>query len=212
MHPVPLEPFRGVDRREHQVVLVEVRRPRQVGARHRRVDHQLGDEAVKRRGLARRGDQLIEVLEAERAVGIATSDQRSEGPAEPLGANARARLARGLTQGGDHLVGGWAGVGRQHAARLAPSGEPISVGGDEHVQRPSRGRRTYAVRELEDSEPRDLIAPVVGQAEQRDQILDVRRLQISQPPVLDERDLAACQLQLEHRAVVGGPHQHGLAA
>ena len=53
---------------------------------------------------------------------------------------------------------------------------------------------------------------VVDQAEQRDQVLDVRGLQVAQAAVLDERDLAAGELELEQVAVMRGPHQHGLAA
>src|SRR5581483_5064126 len=49
-------------------------------------------------------------------------------------------------------------------------------------------------------------------SEQRDQVLDVSCLQVTEPAVLDERNLAPSQLQLQLCTVVRGPHENRLLA
>ena len=55
------------------------------------------------------------------------------------------------------------------------------------------------------------VARVLGEAQDREQVLDVRRLEELQPAELDVGDVAPGELQLELGAVVRGPEQHGLA-
>ena len=52
VHGLPLEPLRGVHRAEHEVVLVEMRRSREVGARGRRIERQLGGKVLHASRLA----------------------------------------------------------------------------------------------------------------------------------------------------------------
>ena len=67
-----------------------------------------------------------------------------------------------------------------------------------------------AFEQLEQPEPGQLVAGVVGQAEQADQILHVGGLEEPQPAVLHVGDAAARELELEQVAVVRGPDQHRL--
>jgi hypothetical protein len=53
---------------------------------------------------------------------------------------------------------------------------------------------------------------VVGQPQQRDEVLYVPCLEILQASVLHERDIAAPQLDLQQRRIVVGPVDHGLLA
>ena len=95
VHGLPLEALGRVDRGEHQVILVEMRRTGQVGTRLRRIEHQLADETPQLHArLARRGNELVKVLQAQGAVRIAALDQRRQRFAQPLGAHAGRRLPR----------------------------------------------------------------------------------------------------------------------
>ena len=102
-----------------------------------------------------------------------------------------------VTQRLDHAVGERSRVVREALPGLGPRRELIAVRGHENVHRPPRSGRADALQELEHTEPRDLIARVVGQAEERDQVLDVGRLEVAESAVLDERDLPAGELELE---------------
>ena len=101
------------------------------------------------------------------------------------------------------------GGGRRGEA--GQGGEAVA-GALEGRQRLAGGARTHPGQELQDPERGDLVARVLGPAQEREHVLDVRRLEEAQPAVLDERDAAPGQLDLEHGAVVGGPEQHGLLA
>ena len=82
----------------------------------------------------------------------------------------------------------------------------------QRVEDAPRARRADAVEQLEQAEPAHLIGRVVGQAQQRDEVLDVGRVEVAQAAVLDERDAAARQLELEQVGVVAGAEQDGLRA
>ena len=85
----------------------------------------------------------------------------------------------------------------------------IDTEGDDRAPRP---HRTDALDELEQPEPRELVAGVVGETEEADEILHVRGFEEPQPAVLHVRDAPARQLELEQVAVVRGAHQHRLLA
>ena len=92
---------------------------------------------------------------------------------------------------------------------LRGSAGPIDA---ERDDRPPRPHRPDSFDELEQPEPGELVARVVGETEQADEILDVRGLEEPQPAVLHVRDVPARQLELEQVAVVRGAHQHRLLA
>ena len=75
----------------------------------------------------------------------------------------------------------------------------------------SRVGRTHARQQLQHAECSDAVTRVVGPAQHREQVLDVRRLQELETAVLHERYVAAHELELEHVAVVRVPEQHRLA-
>ncbi len=66
--------------------------------------------------------------------------------------------------------------------------------------------------QLQQTEGRDAVARVLGPAQDREQVLDVRQLEELEPAELDVGDVAAAQLDLELAAVVGGAEQHRLLA
>ena len=65
---------------------------------------------------------------------------------------------------------------------------------------------------MQQPEPRELVAGVVGEAEEADQILHVRGFEEPQPAVLHVGDTPPRQLELEKIAVVRGAHEHRLLA
>src|SRR4029453_17671109 len=71
---LPLEAFRGVDRREDEVVVVEAWWAAVVRTRERRVEDELGDEAFEARRGCGRTDQLIEVDQARLPIGVGSAD------------------------------------------------------------------------------------------------------------------------------------------
>src|SRR5439155_3342854 len=56
--------------------------------------------------------------------------------------------------------------------------------------------------QLQNPEPRDLVCRVVGQPQQRDEVLDMSCLQVPQAAILDVRDVPARELDLEQIGVV----------
>ena len=79
-------------------------------------------------------------------------------------------------------------------------------------ERPARGAGTDPGQQLQETEGRDAVARVLGPAQDREQVLDVRELEELEPAELDVGDVAAAQLDLELAAVVGGAEQHRLLA
>ena len=87
---------------------------------------------------------------------------------------------------------------------------PQVVAGDEMVERALGVRGTHARHELQHAEGGELVARIVGPAQHRQQILDVRGLEELEAAVFHERDLALRELDFEHVAVRAGAEQHGL--
>ena len=78
------------------------------------------------------------------------------------------------------------------------------------VEHALRRRRPDAGQELQHAEAGDAVARVLDEAQQRQHVLDVRGVEELQPAELDERNVAAGQLDLERAAVVRGAEQHRL--
>src|ERR1017187_3842288 len=62
--------------------------------------------------------------------------------------------------------------------------------------------RTDTIEELQQAKPADLVCRVIGESHQRYQVLDVGCVQIAQAAILDERDRAPGQFELEQVGVV----------
>ena len=88
---------------------------------------------------------------------------------------------------------------------------PAEARGLERVAGSLGVRRAHARHQLQHAEPGDPVARIVGPAQHREQVLDVRGLEELEPAVLDVGDVATHQLELEHVAVVGVAEQHGLS-
>ncbi len=72
-------------------------------------------------------------------------------------------------------------------------------------------RRAHARQQLQGAECGHVIARIVGPAQHRQQVLDVRRLEEAQAAIFDERNLAARQLDFQQVAVAAAAEQHRLA-
>src|SRR5690606_7479821 len=72
-------------------------------------------------------------------------------------------------------------------------------------------RRPEAAHQLQCAKRRDRVAPVRGPAQHREQVLDVRRLEELQATVLDERNVAAHEFDLERGTVMRTAKEHRLA-
>ena len=95
---------------------------------------------------------------------------------------------------------------QQHLGRAARFPEPECGDG------PARSDRTDAVEQLQQAEPGQLVARVVGQAERTEQVLHVGGLEVAEAAVLHVRDPTTRQLELQEVAVMGGTHEHCLAS
>ena len=153
-------------------------------------------------------DELLEVLQraARRRGSAPRPAARARRAAARRAGPAAARVARG-EQRGDQRVGA-----RARSAGSALARAPAS---DRRAGAPARRRRHRARRRARRAWPArrpraaaargtsDISsARVVGQAQQREEVLDVRRLEVAQAAVLDERDAPARELELEQVGVV----------
>ena len=71
-------------------------------------------------------------------------------------------------------------------------------------------RRADAGQQLQHAEAGDAVARVFGEAQHRQHVLDMGGVEELQAAELDERDVAARQLDLQRPAVMRGAEQHGL--
>ena len=74
-----------------------------------------------------------------------------------------------------------------------------------------RARRADTRDELQRAQSGALAVRVGGEAQHREHVLDVRRVEELQAAVLDERDVAPRQLELERVAVLAAAKEHRLA-
>ena len=65
-------------------------------------------------------------------------------------------------------------------------------------------------KQLHDTEAGHPVTRILDEAQQRQQVLDVRGVEELQPAELHEGDVAACQLDFERAAVVRGAKQNRL--
>ena len=70
--------------------------------------------------------------------------------------------------------------------------------------------RPDAGQQLHDAEAGDAVARVLGEPQQRQHVLDVRRFEKLQAAEFDEGNVAPGQLDFERTAVVRGAEQHRL--
>ena len=136
--------------------------------------------------------RLVPGAHARQLPGPGRSRRRRSRRAAPLSA------VQCLARGGRH------GQLRQRA-------EAKSGATRRHRRARARIGRSHAGQQLQHAKRRDAVARVVGPAQHRKQVLDVRGLEELETAVLHERDVAAHQLELEQVAVVRGAKEHGLA-
>ena len=148
---------------------------------------------------------------------VAQADQRHDRPAQPLHARPRAllgsarRLEQRLEQAAPRARASPRAPARSPPASARP-GVAAAPGAAQRVQDPPGARRADPVEQLQHAKPGQLVGRVVHQAQQREQVLDVGGVEIAQPPVLDERDPPAGQLELQQGRVVAGAEQDRLGA
>jgi hypothetical protein len=86
------------------------------------------------------------------------------------------------------------------------------VPGFKERQGSARDPRPDAGQQLEHAKSGDPVAGVLGEAQYREHIFDVRALDELEPAELDEGDVAAAELELEAAAVMAGAEQYRLLA
>src|SRR5690349_1288084 len=86
---------------------------------------------------------------------------------------------------------------------------PTGVTGD-GVQDPLCRGRSHTRQQLQEPETRDPVAWVLGEAQQGEQIFDMRGVEELQPTEFHERDVPPGQLDLQRTAVVRRPEENRL--
>ena len=154
------------------------RSPRRAGG----FQGQVGGDVGHRRPSWAAGDERVQIGQTHRSVVVGVLDQRGDRRGEPLGVGT-GRLAGRATQRLDQVASSEP-VGRTRppaASAAAPRPSPGSSTPSASIVRGRSG--PDAVEQLQQAEPRQLVAGVVGQPEQADQVLDVGRLE-EPPPYL----------------------------
>ena len=198
-----------MDGGEDQVVLVEERHAGLVAGRVGRVEGQLGQEALAR-GVA--GGDLLELQEVG-ARGRARPRACARDAARTRGAPARARPAsRARRAELDDRPRRSRPSRRPRAAaasnaRSARAASGASAGAVEDLR---RGRRPDAGQELEDAEAGDAVARVLGEAQERQHVLDVGGVEELQPANLTKGMLRRVSSISSGPAMVRGAEEHGL--
>ena len=196
-----------MDGRQDQIVLVEQRHAGLVAGGVRRIERQLGEEALARRIAA--GDllELDQVGAAGLGILVDAVEMRlvPEPRAFEVGRPVRAADvgdgARRKSFQSSPARGG-AGASRQRRDRIGAAGHVV-----EHALR--RGRAD-AGHQLQQPEAGDAVARVLDEAQQRQHVLDVGGVEEFQPAELDEGNVAAGQFDFQRAAVAGGAEQHRL--
>ena len=78
------------------------------------------------------------------------------------------------------------------------------------VEHALRGGGPDARQQMQDAKTGDAVARILGKAQQRQHVLDMRGVEEFQPAELDEGDVAAGQLDFERAGMRGGAEQHRL--
>ena len=142
-------------------------------------------------------------------------DDRRERIAQPLGAHAGRRRVGGGAQRGHDRVGRPARLAWERGLRPGPAFEHVEQAagvGLERLEHAPGRRRPDALEQLQPAKPGEAVGGVVGQAQEGQEVLDVRGLEVAQPAVLHVGDVATGELELEQGGVVRGAHQHRLLA
>ena len=92
---------------EDHVVVVELGRAGVVGAGGGRVEREVGEERAEARGMGGDRGQLLEVAQADGAVGVVRADERRDGLTQSFGEDADVLLSAARCQRGDHGRGGF---------------------------------------------------------------------------------------------------------
>jgi len=107
----------------------------------------------------------------------------------------------------DGRPGGARGLGHEGAR---PRRRELAAGGAERLEERRRRLRPDAGDEAEHAQAGHGVARVLGEAQKRHEVFDVRHLDEAQPAVLVKGDVAARELHLQRHRMVLGAEQHGL--
>ena len=216
VHHVPLEPLRRVDRGQDQVVLVQQRRPGQVGGGGRRVQRELGEEPAARVVPAGEVRELFEVGGSRTRRVVLPGDHGLEIRAEMLqlrGGGHRPFVPAAVQRGpevADPIAGALRDGDRLFEEAAQGRGRIVGSRETQVVHHGARRRRADPLGQLQDPEPRDLVQRVLEDPQQRERVLHVRSLEELQPAVLHERDVATEELDLQAIGMVRCAEEHGL--
>ena len=217
VHHCPFAALGGVHGAQDQVVLVQERWTGQVARRSRRIERHLAQEPAAGGVGSSHLLQLLDVLDAGLWTAVAVLDDRlaEAADASDLGrrrqrASVGQAVGQRLAQAIERFLGRLGHV-RRRVHQLLEWSAVGNADADGIHDRAGTGWPD-PVEQLEDAEPADLVEGVLQDPEQRQRVLDVRGLHELEAAVLDEGDVAAGQLQLEHVAVVAGTEEDRLLA
>ncbi len=207
---LPFLALGGMDRREDQIILVEQRHAGLIAGGVRRIERQFGQEPLARR-IARRDllelqqvglPQSWRLRECVRDAARTSAARSSISAGQPARPSRRCleRIATKPVQSSPERGGAGisesAAIGSELSA-IRSSTRCADVG-------PTPGRSCIRRK------PADPVARVLGEAQQRQHVLDVRAVEEFEAAELDERNVAAGELDFERAAVMRRAEQHGL--
>src|SRR6185437_1414272 len=207
---VPLHALGGVDGGKDEIVLVEGGTAGEVAGGVRRIEGELGQEALAGRVLAGEHLQLIEVAQARMEMFVLPLEMR----AVPLPREVYLSGPRPLRVGErDEELEELAPVLRRplrwREGLQGLQGAAVCL---QMVERPARIARAHAGQKLQGAESRQAVARIVRPAQHAEQVLDVAGLEELQAAVLHEGNLTPPELDLEDVAVARGAEEHRLLA
>ena len=208
-HRFPLLSLGRMDGRQDQIILVLQRRAGFVAGGVRRIEGQLGEEALAR-GIAS-GDLLqLHEIGATRCGVLVHAFEVRVVPVAGVGDLRRPAGAADVQR--QHCLDEAGPLRLEHARRrrhLVQNGDRMRSF-LHAVEDALRRRRTDARHELQEAEAGDAVARVFGKAQQRQQILDVRGVEELQTTELHKGNVALGELDLERARMMRGAEQHGL--
>ena len=175
-----------------EIVLVRCGGPGEVARRLRRVERQLGQERLPRGKAGGDPRELREIAAAHARVLVHALEVRLV-PGRTASISRRPAARRRAPRSARGSPPAPARPPRRRAS--APAARGPGDRGEHLLGR----RRPDAGQEQEHPEARHPVARVLGAAQDREQVLDVRRLEELEAAVLHERDVAPRQLDLERR-------------
>jgi hypothetical protein len=195
-----------MDRRQDEVVLVEQRHTGLVAGGVRRIQRQFGQKPLAGWIAARDLFKLDEVGAPRLGVLVNAFQVRFIPEPRPFEVDGSFRITQ-VADGPNEGFPVIAGAGRRGQAAKCCEW----IGCFRHlIEYALRGPGPDAGQKMQQPEAGDAVARILGEAQQRQHVLDVRGIEKFQAAELHERDIATGEFDFERSAVARRPEQDGL--